>query len=340
MDLDQRRIELDHGVLDGLPRPRAVEHLRALLIAAAILPPDSARLLRHFESDVDDLLDGLDEHHRKLVNRWARWEVLAHLRRRHDEGRTLTASIGNARRRIRRTVDFLTMLQDRRRTLATTAQHDIDDWFAGPGAMRWDVRSFLGWAHRVREMPKNLVLPSRLVRPSTAPIDPEERWRIAKRLLTDDSIDPADRVAGALVVIYAQPLSRIVTLTTSHVTVAENHVHLQLREHPLDLTEPLASLIQDLPTRRRNGAAEQLPNTWLFAGFHAGEPLSADSLGYRLQDIGIDPRRMRAAATDQLARELAPVILAEVLGVRPATAARAVIRAGGDWANYAADQHP
>ena len=151
------------------------------------------------------------------------------------------------------------------------------------------------------------MIPSRAARPSTQPIDGEERWQIAKRLLTDDTIDPADRVAGALVVIYGQPISRIVTLTTAHVEVAEGNVFLQLGHHPLDLPEPLATLIQELPARRRDGAAAHLPNTWLFAGSHAGAPLTANSLAIRLQKIGIDPRRMRVAATDQLARELAPV---------------------------------
>ena len=339
-DLDQRHVALDHSVLDGLPRRRAVEYLRALLTAADILTPDTERPLRRFESDLEDLLDELDESDRKLLNRWVRWEVLARLRRRHDEGRTLTASMGNARRQIRQTVEFLTMLHDRQRTLGTVAQHDIDDWFAQPGHARWDVRSFLTWARRVRELPKDRVIPSRVVRPSTTPIDGEERWRIAKTLLTDDSIDPADRVAGALVVIYGQPISHIVTLTTGHVEVTEQRVCLRLGHHPLDLPEPLATLVQDLPTRRRDGIAEHLPNTWLFAGSHAGAPLKADSLAARLQRIGIDPGRMRVAAADQLARELAPAVLAEVLGIGHGTAARAVSRAGGDWANYAADRGP
>lgn len=339
-DLDHRRVDLDHSVLDGLPRPRLVGYLRALLIAAGLLPPDTTGPLRRFEATLSDLLGELDEHHRKLLNRWVRWEVLARLRRRHDEGRTLSASIGNARRQIRRTVDFLAMLQTRQRSLGTAVQHDIDDWFAEPGYAHWAVRPFLTWARRVRELPKDLVIPAWVVQPSTAPIDGEERWRIATRLLTDDTIDPADRVAGALVVIYGQPISRIVTLTTAHVEIAEQQVYLRLGDHPLELPEPLAALIQDLPTRRRDGAAEHLPNTWLFAGSHAGAPLQARSLAIRLQKIGIDARRMRIAAADQLARELAPALLADVLGIGHATATRAVSRAGGNWTNYAADRQP
>ena len=338
IDLDRRRVELDHRVLDGLPRRAAAVYLRSLLVAAEILPPDSDGPLRRFESYLDDILSTLDEPDRRFLNRWVRWEVMARLRRRHDQGRPLTASTGNARRQVRTTAKFLTMLHTRQRTLGTATQHDIDDWFAEPGDVQWVVRPFLSWSKRLRELPKELVIPTHAARPSTQPIDGEERWQIAKRLLTDDTIDTADRVAAALVVIYGQPLSRIVTLTTDHVEVAESNVYLQLGHHPLDLPEPLATLVQRLPTQRRDGAAAHLPNTWLFAGSHAGAPLAANSLAIRLQKIGIDPRRMRVAAADQLARELAPVVLAEVLGISHRTAARTVSRAGGDWATYAAER--
>ena len=338
VDLDQRRIQLDHQMLDELPRRPAAVYLRSLLVAAEILTPDSDGPLRRFESYLDDILDTVDEPDRRLLNRWVRWEMMARLRRRHDQGRPITASTGSARRQVRTTGKFLTMLHARGRTIATTTQHDIDDWFAEPGDVQWVVRAFLSWSKRVRELPKELLIPSRVARPSTEPIDGEERWRTAEHLLTDDTIDPADRVAAALVVIYGQPLSRIVTLTTAHVEVAEHNVYLQLGHHPLDLPEPLATLIQQLPTQRRDGAAAHLPNNWLFAGSHAGAPLAANSLAIRLQKIGIDPRRMRVAAADQLARELAPVVLAEVLGISHTTATRAVSRAGGDWATYAAER--
>lgn len=338
VDLDQRRVELDHRVLDALPRRSAAVYLRSLLVAAGILTPDSDGPLRRFESYLDDILLAVEEPDRVLLNRWVRWEVMARLRRRHDQGRPMAASVGSARRQVRITASFLTLLHARRRTIATITQHDIDDWFAEPRHTQWVVRPFLSWAKRVRELPKDVAIPSQAARPSTQPIDGEERWQIAKRLLTDDTIDTADRVAAALVVVYGQPLSRIVTLTTAHVEVGESNVYLQLGRHPLDLPEPLATLIQQLPTRRRDGAAAHLPNTWLFAGSHAGAPLAANSLAIRLKKIGIDPRRMRVAATDQLARELAPVILAEVLGISHRTAARAVSRAGGDWVSYAGDR--
>lgn len=338
VDLNENRICLDHAVLDGLPHRKSVEHLRALLIASGILSPDPTGRLRRLEADLVELLDQLDEQHRKIVTRWVRWKVLPRLRRRHDQGRELDGVVGNARRQIRQTADFLTALQQRQRLLAELTQHDADDWFSRPGAMRWDVRPFLAWAQHTRLVPASLSLPPGYQSPRAAPVDAEERWRIAKTLLNDDNLDTVDRVAGALVVLYAQPLSRIVTLTNEDVIITDGRVRLRLGQDPLDLPEPLATLIQTLPRKRRASTVEQLPTPWLFAGSHAGKHLSARALSVRLRNIGIEPRRMRVAATDQLAREIPPAFLADVLGLRAVAAVRASRQTGGDWASYAADR--
>jgi hypothetical protein len=41
---------------------------------------------------------------------------------------------------------------------------------------------------------------------------------MARRLLHDEGIDPADRVVGALVVIYAQRLTNIAQLTINDIS--------------------------------------------------------------------------------------------------------------------------
>jgi len=173
----------------------------------------------------------------------------------------------------------------------------------------------------------------------SAPVDSEQRWRIAQQLVTDTTIDPVDRVAGALIVLYAQPLERIVTLTTDDVILtAHDGVQLRLGPDPLDLPEPFATLIRRLPHKRRDSTAQQLPNPWLFASSHAGRHLDANVLGDRLRQIGIPARRMRLAAAEQLCREIPPAMLAGVLGLHTATVARATAQTSGQWSNYPADR--
>jgi len=334
--LDQGHITLDHGTLDQLPNAKSVEHLRALMVGAAILPPDPAGPVRRLESSLDRLLAGLDQPHRRLVARWARWKVLPPLRQRVEQGRDLGASVVNARRRIEQTVAFVTVLQDQGRALFDVTQQDIDQWFAGPGAARWNARPFLAWSQQHRHVPALLELPARYQGRPTPPADPEERWALAARLASDEQLDPADRVAGLLVVLYAQPLSRIATLTRNDILTLDDRVQLRLGPDPLDLPEPLARLIRTLPVPRRRSTAQQLPNPWLFAGGHAGKHIDANSLGARLSRIGVAPRRMRLAAAEQLTREVPPAMLAGVLGLRIGTAVQHASRSGGNWTNYAA----
>lgn len=335
-NLDHGPISLDHATLDTLPHPKAIEHLRALLVSTEILPPDPAGIIRRLENHFDTMLAGLDHGHHRAVTRWIRWKVLPPLRQRAAYGLVMDNAAANSRRRIEHTVAFLTTLQQHGRTLDTTTQHDIDVWFAQPGAGLWNARPFLAWAHERKHLPRHLTLPATYIGTRTPPGDPEERWTIATRLLTDYTLDPADRVAGLLVVLYAQPLSRIATLTRGDITIANNTVQLRLGPDPLDLPDPLARLIQTLPVKRRDGAAENLPNPWLFAGSLAGTHINPANLGERLRRIGIQPRRMRLAAAEQLSREIPPALLSGVLGLRTATIVKQTSQSGGNWANYAA----
>jgi hypothetical protein len=61
----------------------------------------------------------------------------------------------------------------------------------------------------------------------------DQRWALARRLLADDTIAVADRVAGLLVLLYAQRANRITRLTTKHVTVTDDGVELRLGEEPI-----------------------------------------------------------------------------------------------------------
>jgi hypothetical protein len=244
----------------------------------------------------------------------------------------------NQRRAIEQVTAFLHLLQDDGRHVGRATQHDVDAWFACPGAIRWTLRPFLTWARRNQHLPAHLKFPRRYKGNPVQSADAEDRWTTARRLIHDESLDPVDRVAGALVVLYAQPLARVVTLTTADVTHHDGRTWLRLGPDPLELPEPFATLIRALPHKRRDSTADQLPNPWLFAGGHAGRHLSPTRLANRLRAIGIQPGRTRLAATEQLAREIPPAMLAGVLGLTPAAAARAATNTSGHWANYPADR--
>jgi hypothetical protein len=66
---------------------------------------------------------------------------------------------------------------------------------------------------------------------------------------------------------------------------------------------------------------------------HAGPVV----LGKRLRKIGIEPLAMRNTARAQLAAEIPPAVLGELIGVNAATATRWAALSSGNWSAYADD---
>lgn len=335
-DLHHGRLECSHTALDALPAGRDLEHLRALLVAAGALPADPHRLLDRLAAELVNTISGCGEPDRRILRAWIRWRLLARLRRTADAGVDLTAPIYHARATVGQVTDFVAHLHHAGRTLATCQQADLDAFFAGTPSTSSHIRSFLTWAQRRRHLPATLQLPPSRRGTLAAP-DPEQRWSIARRLVHDDTLDIADRVAGALVVLYAQPISRIAMLTTADIHTVDGTVTVALGPDRLQLPEPFASLITKLPHRRRAGSTTaHLPNQWLFPSARAGKHATPRAISTRLHRIGINPRAMRQAALVQLAAEIPPALLAGILGIHPTTAVKWTKLAGGDWASYAA----
>ena len=336
--LDSGRLPLTHATMDAQPPTRAIEHLRDLLLASGALAPDPDRPIDRLQHDSDQMLAALDVNDARVVRSWLRWQVLPRLRHHHEGTVDLGAAVANARRTLRSVIAFLATIEATHRTLASVHQGDIDSWFASLRARPHQVRPFLTWARRTRVLPPAIILPPAFSGRGDLRTDPEHRWTIARRLVRDDDLDPLDRVAGALVVLYAQPLVRICALTTDDIATDGDIVTVRLGGDRLQLPEPFATLIQSLPLRRRQGVAEQFPGDWLFPGQRAGRHLAATSLGRRLRTIGIEPRRTRLAALDQLSAEIPPAMLAGVLGLKTSHVVRHTTYAGGDWGRYAADR--
>jgi hypothetical protein len=169
-------------------------------------------------------------------------------------------------------------------------------------------------------------------------MNPDTRWTIVERLLHDDHLCLTDRVAGCLVLLYAQQLSRIVALTADQVITADDGVYLKLGATDTVIPEPLGGLLVDLAAgdRPRSGVGSPAASPWLFPGLLPGRPLHPAGLGQRLRRLGIPTMAARRAALMHLASQLPAAVLAELLHLQPTTAVRWVAAAGGDWSAYAA----
>jgi len=67
----------------------------------------------------------------------------------------------------------------------------------------------------------------------TGVIDAETRWDQARWLLHDNTLKPEDRVAGLLVLLYAQRASAISQLTLSHIQAGDGQVRIRLGREPV-----------------------------------------------------------------------------------------------------------
>jgi hypothetical protein len=92
-------------------------------------------------------------------------------------------------------------------------------------------------------------------------MDTETRWEQARWLLNDTALNTADRVAGLLVLLYAQWPAAISRLTLDHVDADDQAVRLRLGPQPVVLPEPLAALVRELVATRRGDATIGAPTT-------------------------------------------------------------------------------
>jgi hypothetical protein len=82
-------------------------------------------------------------------------------------------------------------------------------------------------------------------------LDEDEHHQQLHRCLTDETIPLEIRIAGALIRLYAMPVTRIVALTTDRFHRDEDGAYLIIDRHPVLLPPTLARLIQQQINRSR-----------------------------------------------------------------------------------------
>ena len=336
-DLGAGRIAATHQALDQHPRPRAAGYLRQMLIAGAVLPPRDEELARAGQWLAGLLASMTVPEHRRLVRAFATWQVILRLRRTSQARRRPRTYTARARNMISAAVRFLSWPGARGTTLPACRQADIDDWLtaAGPGAA--DVRDFLAWAARQGHC-QQFDIPRPPRRAGTA-IGDSQRWDLVTRLLHDDSIPVTDRVAGCLVLLFGQNMTRVAAMTTSQVTRHDDDVHVQPGQHEIPVPSALGSLLLTLIAdgKPNTGTGSPAVSQWLFPGLLPGQPITPARLAGRLRALGIPVQAGRRAALTGLAAQLPAAVLADTLGLQPTTAVRWMHDAGADWNRYAAD---
>jgi hypothetical protein len=335
-DIASGRREPAHADLDSLTPGPAVAHFRSVLVATGTLPARDENMAR-LERLIDGILTTRSPGQRELLHRYAVWHLLRRLRRRAS-GDVTCEQDNVVRQHVRAAAGFLDWVTSQNLTLADCRQGDLERWLAtGRALNRNPAGHFVRWA--ARQHLTDLDFPATRWQGPARPMDDHARWDAARRLLNDDTISTRDRLAGLLVVLYAQPTARVTRLTTSHIETAGTQVKIRLGQAPITLPAPIATLTQQYLAGRRGRAATGAgaPSPWLFPGGQPGRPVSASHLGHRLKTIGIHPGQTRSTALFQLATELPAGILARMLGIHIGVAVAWQHASAGDWMTYAAD---
>lgn len=191
----------------------------------------------------------------------------------HAANQFLTSGTRNAAaHEFSKARQYLVWLAGRGRCLQDSTQADIDAWYAtatDPDA----TRTFLKWAIASRAMPR-LDVPARR-HAERAPISQHRRLALIHRFLTDKRIELRTRVAGCLLLLYAQPVSRLARLTLDDIITGDDgQVFIRLGDPPTPVPEPFAAMLTELAANRVNMNTAANPGCqWLFPGQRVGQPL-------------------------------------------------------------------
>ena len=335
------QIPLSHEALHDLPNWRTVAYLRDLLTSCGVLPLVDKQL-PHFQTWLHHRLAELtSSQHYPLLARFSRWHQIPRLTARAHARPLTCAARRHASEQFTPAERFLAWLDQRDHALTAATQDDIDTWHAQAlPSHKHATRGFLTWAITNRLMPR-LALPPLRTPNTGARITQSRRLAPPRRILTDDTPPLRSRVAGALMLLYAQPASRIVRLSIDDITQDnDGQVRIRLGEPPTPVPEPFANLLLQAASERENIHTATNPNTrWLFPGRRAGQPLNVSTLRTHIHQLGIPNTATRVAALRQLDPPTPAPVLTTALGFHHHTAHRHNIDAGSTWKTYAPSDH-
>jgi hypothetical protein len=331
-DLATGRLAVSHDALAAREDWSKAAYMRDLLVASGVLPPVD-RQLATFESWLRRRLDGLRGHpHHRLLREFGLWHQLPRMRAAAAARPLRQTAAKYAKIRFRAAEDFLTWTSARGLRPADVAQADIDDFYNSHKAhLKQAIRAFLTWAIDTGHVPRRGVP---VLRFGKGPgLTQDERIGLIRRFVVSDSLPLHLRAVTCLMLLYAQPLSRIVRLTASDVIRDDGDVYIQFGTPPAPLPEPFAALIEEQATASGG-------DSWLFPGRNAAQPRSYTGVYHALRDAGLPMRNARTSALRDLVLQAPAPVVADALGFHQTTTTRQFTAAGGRWSRYAATRRP
>lgn len=269
------------------------------------------------------------------MQHFATWHHLRRIRAKSLAGESTRGPVHSAKQEITETIKFLLWLRETyQRTAAACTQEDVNEWLAAGPTTRSAIRTFFVVARKTR-LNTTVDIQHRSAKTSPS-LSQDRRLAWIHELLTGTSESLPYRVAGMLLLLYAQPLVRGVTLRTAVVDDGDSGMTIVLGKLPTHVPEPFASLLREHLASRpnlRTGAGRHSP--WLFPSTLAGRHLHPTTVMDRLRDLGINLLGARNRAIGELVLECPPSLVAEALGYSTQVVFLHAEKAAEPWARYA-----
>jgi hypothetical protein len=335
-------LELTHEALAAWPNRQTSSHLRDLLTATGILPGRDPHLA-DFESWLHHRLESLTGHpHLGMLRRYATFALLSRLRA-AAPGTLITGSARYAIRAFTCGQAFCDWLQETGIRPASLTQAGLDRWHAAASRTTAKMTSgFLGFAMTEGSLPR-LKLPAHPAACSSAqPISQQQRLALVRHALTGSTGPVRTRAASLLVLLFAQPASRITRLTLDDITTdGTGTTFLRLGDPPVSVPGPFAALLREAAAAASDhlAAAISPAGRWLFPGQNAGRPLHPATLSHLLTQYGIPVPAARTAAFRALVQQAPAPVIAQALGYSGTAATSNAAAAADTWSRYAAGDH-
>ena len=308
-------------------------YLRDLLVSCGALPAVDKQL-REFQAWLDRRLEDLAGHpHLRLLRQFGLWHQLPGMRARAAAGPLRTTAAQYARSRFIQAQAFLTWTDALGVRPSALTQAHIDAYYASHAShQREGVRAFLVWAAGHGHIPGHLDIPRQQPYAGQA-ITQQRRLDLLRRFATDEAIPIRPRAAACLMLLYAQPLSRILRLSAADLSRDDDgQTWLRLGDPPSPVPAPFGALLHQLAATRHDHVPANHGSDWLFPGRHAGQPAAYRPMAAQLREHGLPLRTARISALRQLVLQVPAPVIAGALGFHHTTTTRQHVNAAGPGA--------
>ncbi|MCH6472529.1 hypothetical protein [Sinomonas terrae] len=194
------------------------------------------------------------------MEHFARWHHLRRIRSTATPESPARGPVHSAKQEITETAKFLQWLwETHHRNAASCTQQDADEWRASGPTTRKLIRTFFVFARKTRlNTSVDIGYYTAQSRPTLAQ---DRRLAWLRELLTGTSESRPYRVAGILLLLYAQPLVRVAALRADAITVdpATGQTYITFGVRPVPVPAPFGDLLLDHLECRPVSGHEILP---------------------------------------------------------------------------------